>query len=120
MNNLAAILGSRRRLPMLDGLRAVAITLVMLMHFGVRVSGGLGVNLFFTLSGFLITWLLLAELAQSSTIDFKGFYLRRTFRISSFSVHCRILKEIIGGRGMSGRWRRTRWIGMYPFMIKFM
>jgi peptidoglycan/LPS O-acetylase OafA/YrhL len=81
MNNLAAILGSRRRLPMLDGLRAVAITLVMLMHFGVRVSGGLGVNLFFTLSGFLITWLLLAELAQSSTIDFKGFYLRRTFRI---------------------------------------
>lgn len=53
---------SGRRLPALDGLRAVAVFTVITYHFGFGVvPGDLGVSAFFVLSGFLITWLLLKE-----------------------------------------------------------
>ncbi len=82
-----------RRLPSLDGLRALSILLVILWHLPGRPTmpvlgqlwridaGNLGVRVFFVISGFLITTLLLAEHARSGTIDLKRFYLRRTFRI---------------------------------------
>ena len=67
----------------IEGLRAIAILLVIGAHAGVPwLSGGfVGVDVFFVLSGFLITRLLLRELASTSRIDFAGFYLRRFRRL---------------------------------------
>jgi peptidoglycan/LPS O-acetylase OafA/YrhL len=70
------------RIPSLDGIRAIAVFLVILYHFGFgRINGGLGVEMFFTLSGFLITWSLLRENAKTGRISFRAFYKRRTLRI---------------------------------------
>jgi len=67
---------------MLDGVRAVVALLVVLYHCGLqRVPGGLGVLVFFVLSGFLITWRLLEEDDASGTVSLKHFYFRRALRI---------------------------------------
>ncbi|MGY3213785.1 acyltransferase family protein [Mucilaginibacter sp. HD30] len=70
-------------MPYLDGLRGVAISIVILSHIGLDgiSPGALGVNLFFFLSGFLITKLLLNEFEQTGTINFKFFYIRRIIRL---------------------------------------
>ncbi len=74
---------SRRRLPALDGLRAVAVFTVILYHFGfVSIPGDLGVNAFFVLSGFLITWLLLQEFNRTGHLAVGEFYARRMLRIA--------------------------------------
>lgn len=67
----------------LDGLRAVAVALVLADHGGVPgVSGGfIGVDLFFVLSGFLITSLLIDELHRTGRIDLGGFWIRRGRRL---------------------------------------
>ena len=69
--------------PALDGLRGVCLLGVLLFHAPVHaVSGGfLGVSTFFTLSGYLITGLLLAEWERESRIDFRGFWRRRLRRL---------------------------------------
>jgi peptidoglycan/LPS O-acetylase OafA/YrhL len=69
--------------PALDGVRALAVLAVLLFHAGVRqLSGGfLGVDAFFVLSGFLITSLLLAELARNGKIALAAFWLRRARRL---------------------------------------
>jgi peptidoglycan/LPS O-acetylase OafA/YrhL len=71
------------RIVGIDGLRALAVLGVMVFHADwVHAQGGFfGVDLFFVISGFLITRLLLAELERSGTISFRGFYLRRARRI---------------------------------------
>lgn len=70
-------------IPSLDGLRAFAIVLVMLSHANFRLfeNGGIGVPVFFVLSGFLITTLLLEGFERKNTLEFKAFYIRRTFRL---------------------------------------
>jgi peptidoglycan/LPS O-acetylase OafA/YrhL len=69
-------------LPALDGLRALAIGAVIAQHSGIpRVSGYHGVTLFFVISGFLITSLLLRERASTGTIDLRRFYRRRFARL---------------------------------------
>ncbi|MXV14471.1 acyltransferase family protein [Hufsiella ginkgonis] len=70
-------------IPALDGLRALSIMLVFLAHLGFDkiVPGGLGVTVFFFISGYLITNLLLAEYAQRSHVDLKLFYARRLLRL---------------------------------------
>ncbi len=70
-------------IPSLDGIRAVAFALVFAAHAGLDkvVPGGLGVTIFFFLSGYLITTLLRMEHDASGTISFRQFYLRRAFRI---------------------------------------
>jgi peptidoglycan/LPS O-acetylase OafA/YrhL len=69
--------------PEIDGLRAVAILLVVLFHAGVpQLAGGfVGVDVFFVLSGFLITGLLGRELDRSGRIDLLDFYARRARRL---------------------------------------
>jgi len=68
--------------PELDGLRGIAIILVLLIHVSGRPRGGLlGVDIFFTLSGFLITTLLLEEWRVQTSISLRHFYLRRYFRL---------------------------------------
>ena len=70
-------------IPGLDGIRAIAFLLVYAGHSGLGkvVPGGFGVTIFFFLSGYLITTLLLMEADASGTISIPQFYLRRTFRI---------------------------------------
>jgi peptidoglycan/LPS O-acetylase OafA/YrhL len=78
-----------KRIPSLDGLRAVAIALVVVGHwvelrYHSDVAGAfanLGVRIFFVISGYLITTLLLTEYSQTSTIELREFYLRRAYRI---------------------------------------
>jgi peptidoglycan/LPS O-acetylase OafA/YrhL len=69
--------------PALDGLRAVAVAAVLLYHGGVdwMPGGFLGVDLFFCLSGYLITSLLLAERRGTGRIDLRAFWLRRARRL---------------------------------------
>ena len=71
------------RVGSLDGIRAIAVVLVMLSHIGLGrlFPGQFGVTLFFFLSGYLITSLLRVEVAQHGSVSFRNFYLRRTFRI---------------------------------------
>jgi peptidoglycan/LPS O-acetylase OafA/YrhL len=75
----------RRRLgyvPALDGVRGVAIALVVLWHaFHVPAGGFLGVHVFFVLSGFLITALLLQEWHGTGSISLRHFYFRRALRL---------------------------------------
>ena len=72
-----------RRLPGLDGLRGIAVLAVIIYHADVSllVGGFLGVDVFFVLSGFLITSLLLDELIQTNTVDRARFYMRRIRRL---------------------------------------
>jgi peptidoglycan/LPS O-acetylase OafA/YrhL len=66
----------------LDGIRAIAAFLVVFYHFGIPlISGGAGVLMFFVLSGFLITWLLLRENDELGTVSLRKFYMRRSLRI---------------------------------------
>lgn len=72
-----------RRLPGLDGLRGIAVLAVIIYHADVSllVGGFLGVDVFFVLSGFLITSLLIDELTRTNSIDRARFYLRRIRRL---------------------------------------
>ena len=82
-----------RRIPSLDGIRAVSILLVIGWHLSfsgtapwlaqlLRIdSGNLGVRVFFVISGYLITSILLNEHARTGTIDLRRFYIRRALRI---------------------------------------
>jgi peptidoglycan/LPS O-acetylase OafA/YrhL len=65
----------------LDGLRAIAIGLVCAEHFGGFLPGTLGVDVFFVLSGYLITGLLVSERDRRGKISFRSFYRRRALRL---------------------------------------
>jgi peptidoglycan/LPS O-acetylase OafA/YrhL len=73
----------RNGIPALDGLRAIAVALVLADHGGIPgMDGGfLGVDVFFVLSGFLITSLLLDELGRTGRIGLTGFWIRRARRL---------------------------------------
>lgn len=74
------------RLPQLDGVRAVAVSCVMAFHFipwvnQIAALGSIGVRLFFVLSGFLITRILLASRQYQVSAALRSFYIRRALRI---------------------------------------
>ncbi|MST94180.1 MAG: acyltransferase [Pedosphaera sp.] len=83
-------------LPALDGLRALAVLAVLLYHGGQTwLPGGfLGVEMFFVISGYLITSLLLAEWNQDGRVDFKSFWLRRARRL--FPALIALLVVVVG------------------------
>jgi len=83
MSSPAAPEPSRQHLPALDGVRTVAVYFVLLFHCGLPgVAGGfIGVDVFFVLSGFLITNVLLDDLEPSGRIRFGRFYGRRARRL---------------------------------------
>ena len=72
--------------PEIDGLRAIAVSAVILYHskisfFGLAVNGGfIGVDIFFVISGYLITSIILKELSIKGSFSFKYFYERRIRR----------------------------------------
>src|SRR5258706_1008185 len=78
-------------LPSLDGLRGISIIVVLIAHFNQHLhepilgaifgNGVFGVYIFFVISGFLITTLLLKEKVRTGTISLKKFYIRRFLRI---------------------------------------
>jgi peptidoglycan/LPS O-acetylase OafA/YrhL len=92
---LTAPIQRPRQIPSLDGVRALSVMLVIVMHTLQRYSlthpvplvyyvlgnGGTGVFIFFVISGYLITTLLLREREKTNTISLKSFYVRRAFRI---------------------------------------
>jgi len=101
MDNRKAHMGFSGRLPSLDGLRALSIGMVVLGHCSATVrpinpgaasvlgfigAGRLGVSIFFVISGFLITTLLVREHLSTHTISLKDFYIRRAFRIFQDSM----------------------------------
>jgi len=65
----------------LDGMRGVAVLMVLAFHLQLLPGGSLGVDVFFVLSGFLITNLLVEEWQRRGTISFKKFYWRRALRL---------------------------------------
>jgi len=70
------------RIPSLDGLRAMAVLLVIFNHLGVpHAPEGRGILTFFVLSGFLITWTLLRESDRCGDVSIRDFYIRRGLRI---------------------------------------
>ena len=74
---------SSRYIHSVDGLRAVAVIAVLLYHLGIDwIPGGfLGVDLFFVISGYVITGLILDSIARSGTLDLRAFYLSRIRRL---------------------------------------
>jgi peptidoglycan/LPS O-acetylase OafA/YrhL len=77
-----------KRIPQIQALRAVAAVLVVIYHAKVTSGGYIGVDIFYVISGFLITGLLLRELDGTGSLALKAFYLRRVKRLlpASFFV----------------------------------
>jgi peptidoglycan/LPS O-acetylase OafA/YrhL len=102
------------RLPCLDGLRGIAAYLVVITHMHVWAQehyapgnwGAFGVSVFFVISGFLITHLLIGEFERNSAVSLKRFYIRRTLRIfPAFYVYWAItLVLAIALHKKFGRW----------------
>jgi len=88
--------GALRHRDDLQGLRAVAVLLVVLGHAGVRAfqGGYIGVDVFFVLSGYLITGLLLTEAAKTGRISLAEFYRRRARRILPAAVLTLIVTDL--------------------------
>ena len=106
------------RLHGLDHLRAIAIILVMIFHYGqgvpswlepVKQIGWTGVDLFFVLSGYLIGHQLLKEYKKTNKIDSKRFYLKRFFRIIPAYIAVLILYYSLSnfreGSGLPPLWK---------------
>lgn len=74
---------SNKRIPSLDGLRAISFLIVFISHLGFMDSrpGGFGVSVFFVISGYLITSLMIREHQKYGAVSLPHFYLRRTARI---------------------------------------
>lgn len=102
-----------KRIPALDGMRAISISLVVAGHWAELrcrsdVAGAfanLGVRIFFIISGYLITTLLLKEHAKTSTIALRDFYVRRAYRILPASFGFMLIVFVIF-------WRDLRWYHM--------
>jgi peptidoglycan/LPS O-acetylase OafA/YrhL len=116
----AEFLGTRR-FPVLDGLRALAILMVFTAHprggMWPPLHGSTGVTLFFVLSGFLITTLLLREEDRDGRVNFRAFYLRRTFRIypmffAVFFLYC-VLVLVLGMQPE----RRASFVENIPYIV---
>lgn len=96
------------RLPAIDGLRTVAVALVVIYHLsrGLLPGGAVGVDVFFVISGFVITGTLLRERAATGRIRFGQFYIRRWLRLmpalAFVSVAALLFSVVVG---------RLNWVG---------
>jgi peptidoglycan/LPS O-acetylase OafA/YrhL len=90
--------------PDVEGLRAVAILLVVLyhVHAGLAPGGYVGVDVFFVISGFLITGQLVRELEDRRTISFGGFYARRARRILPAATVCIMVTAVASALLLNG------------------
>ena len=106
-----------RYIPAIDGLRAVAVIVVMLYHLGFDwIPGGfLGVDLFFVISGYVITRLLLDSIQRSGGLDLKAFYIARVRRLLPPLLFMIILTTIFVGAWAPDTMRR--FLADTPFAI---
>jgi peptidoglycan/LPS O-acetylase OafA/YrhL len=98
------------RIASLDGLRGFSIILVLVFHSFIPYSQGgfIGVDIFFVLSGFLITHLLLEEYKAKNTINFKNFYMRRVLRLAPALIVVVIFYFIYSSYFMKGTLHEAR------------
>jgi len=106
-----------RYIPAIDGLRAVAVIAVMLYHLGFKwIPGGfLGVDLFFVISGYVITRLLLDSIQRSGGLDLRAFYVARVRRLLPPLVFMIISTTIVVGLWAPDTMRR--FLGDAPFAL---
>lgn len=90
--------GSVKYIDAITGLRTVSVLVVFLCHsYPDLVPGGfIGVDVFFVISGYLITSILLKEMARSGTISIAGFYRRRALRVLPASLFCTLIVYLLG------------------------
>ena len=120
----------RGQIPGLDGLRAIAVTLVLMVHAEqtpgfpnwlrpISHRGAIGVDTFFVISGFLITTLLARELDRTGKINLKRFYARRFWRI--MPAYCAMLAAValcqVGGKF---HLLARDWIGALTYTTNFL
>jgi peptidoglycan/LPS O-acetylase OafA/YrhL len=121
-----------RKLPAFDGWRAVSILLVLGLH--IQYAGGipaayanwairwfdglLGVRFFFTISGFLITWLMLKEEKETGSMSLKNFYFRRALRIFPVYFACLGVLALLQLAGITSQ-PRSVWIQLLTFTRNF-
>jgi len=121
----------RGRMPSLDGLRALAILMVIYAHgrfpfddlLPLRALKGrcgfLGVQVFFVLSGFLITTLMLRERDRTGRLSLRGFYLRRVLRIVPAYASYLVMLAVLQGAGLvtlSG----LGWLSLTTYTVNFL
>jgi peptidoglycan/LPS O-acetylase OafA/YrhL len=100
-----------KRIPSLDGLRAISVSLVLVGHLAraghtpqlLSVYANSGVRMFFVISGYLITTILIKEHARTSTINLREFYIRRAYRILPAALVFMLFATV-------AYWRELRWI----------
>ncbi|MBK6005165.1 acyltransferase [Ramlibacter ginsenosidimutans] len=91
----AGVVAAQDYVPELDGLRAIAILIVFASHyFTPGIPGGFGVTVFFFISGYLITTLLLREFQATGSIDLRSFYIRRFLRLGP-ALYCYLAVVVI-------------------------
>ena len=83
------------RLPQIQGLRALAALLVVFYHAGFIDGGYIGVDVFYVISGFLITGLIVREIEHARTFDFRAFYKRRIMRLLPASFFIALITLIL-------------------------
>ena len=93
-------IGRFARQPALDGVRAIAVALVLLFHQGWLSGGYVGVSVFFTLSGYLITSLALVEHDRTGRLDVRAFYGRRVRRLLPASLACLVGVVVLAFTGV--------------------
>lgn len=88
MRHSNGVSASSSRVPQIQALRAFAALLVIIFHAKITAGGYIGVDIFYVISGFLITGLILRELEKTGKLDLRAFYLRRIKRLlpTSFVV----------------------------------
>lgn len=96
----------RRYLPALDGLRALSVAAVVAFHLGYLRGGFLGVDVFFAISGFLITRLLVDELDRTGTVSLRRFWARR-FRRLVPALLLVLVAVMVTSRAWLASWRLT-------------
>jgi len=99
-----------KRMPVLDGIRGIAVIMIVLTHFGSMSPtnyhyfhpGLLGVDVFFVLSGFLITSILLEEWERTGTISLKNFFVRRFLRLMPAYWMCLLFLHFVAPLYLNG------------------
>ena len=86
---------SSSRVPQIQALRAFAAFLVIIFHAKITAGGYIGVDIFYVISGFLITGLILRELEETGKLDLRAFYLRRIKRLLPTSFLVLIVTAIV-------------------------
>jgi peptidoglycan/LPS O-acetylase OafA/YrhL len=101
--------GAISHVPALDGVRGIAVLAVLLYHVGCLPGGWLGVDMFFVLSGFLITDLLMRERQRTGRVSFRNFYARRGLRLLPALIAVLAVTTVWTAWFGPGLWGKQAW-----------